>query len=301
MCKRDTPTTLNLGLSGLPFNGPDVGGFGDDASPRLMLDWIKACFLFPFFRNHSVKDSKPQEPWRYSAATTRQIAKYIRLRYRFLPYLYNLFAEQEETGEPILRPLMAEFESPRGYELSDVVDQFLVGPSVLQAPLVKPLRRRCVVLPGAEPWLDAGSGEWVAPGARGVTVPFGRTPLYLRYGAIVSTAPSAKVDLREVQFLVAARPGGSGASSCRYHADDGLSYRYRDGERTTLEVRAKWKGTSLDLEIDTVALGFGEIRATFALLGAFDKVRLNGRAVKTRAGRIRLTGRALPVRLVGGG
>lgn len=295
------PTSLNLALSGLPFNGPDVGGFGDDSSPRLMLDWVKACFLFPFFRNHSVKDSQPQEPWRYVAGTGRAIAHYIRLRYSLLPYLYNLFVEQEQSGEPILRPLMAEFDSRPGTDLGEVDDQFMVGPFLLQAPLLEHAANRCVVLPGRAPWLDAGTGEWVKPGVHVAARAMATTPLYLRNGAIVPMAGGGTGDLRDVCFLVAAQASAKGESSILYHADDGLSFDYRKGIRSIVSVRAQWRGRTLDVSVEPVSEGYGPIRWRCAVLGPFDAIRVNGAKANVRTGRIQLSGRALTVQIVEAG
>jgi alpha-glucosidase len=60
--KKSIGLTLNLAISGAPFNGPDVPGFAQDATPELAQAWYKAGFLFPFFRNHSSCDSRGQEP-----------------------------------------------------------------------------------------------------------------------------------------------------------------------------------------------------------------------------------------------
>ena len=38
--KRSIPMSINLGLSGQPFNGPDIGGFALDADPVLFGHWI---------------------------------------------------------------------------------------------------------------------------------------------------------------------------------------------------------------------------------------------------------------------
>ncbi len=46
------PCSLNLALSGVPFNGPDIGGFAGDCPSNLLRDWQKAGFLSPFCRNH---------------------------------------------------------------------------------------------------------------------------------------------------------------------------------------------------------------------------------------------------------
>ena len=57
--KNSIATTLNLALSGIPFNGPDAGGFGGDTFPELIRDWYKAGFLFPVMRQ-SLDQGQPR-------------------------------------------------------------------------------------------------------------------------------------------------------------------------------------------------------------------------------------------------
>ena len=55
----------NLGLSGLPFCGPDIGGFAGDCDGELLVRWTQVGALTPFFRNHSAIGSRRQEPWAF--------------------------------------------------------------------------------------------------------------------------------------------------------------------------------------------------------------------------------------------
>lgn len=43
---------LNLGLSGIPFCGADIGGFGDHCTPELLIRWYALGTFYPPFRNH---------------------------------------------------------------------------------------------------------------------------------------------------------------------------------------------------------------------------------------------------------
>ncbi|WP_455383565.1 glycoside hydrolase family 31 protein, partial [Salinispira pacifica] len=152
---------LNLSLSGVSFVGADVGGFGLDCTPELLVDWYKAAFLFPFFRNHSQKGTRRQEPWAMGALARSVISHYIRLRYKLLPYLYSLFADQATAGNPILRPLFLEFPSGQRNDLSRIQDQFMVGTALMQAPFVtEGAETRQVVLPSGS-WYDPAAGGWV--------------------------------------------------------------------------------------------------------------------------------------------
>lgn len=61
------PQLLNMGLSGVPFVGVDIGGFTGNASPELFARWIQAGALFPFCRGHSCIGTIRQEPWSFGA------------------------------------------------------------------------------------------------------------------------------------------------------------------------------------------------------------------------------------------
>jgi alpha-glucosidase len=323
------PTSLNLSLSGIPFNGPDVGGFGGDASDKLMMDWMKACFLFPFLRNHSVKDSRPQEPWAFSFSTNGVLRHYIRLRYKLLPYLYNLFIDQEEQGDPILRPLFYEFDaeappvrpdertqpedkwkkflttkSGSALDIETLTDQFMVGPSILQAPIVDEKERsRHVLLPGGH-WLDARSGEWIHADHVRVSPERDETPLYIRNGAILpmqSGLPSDNTkDLLNVEIHLFAAPKTSGSSAILYRADDGRTYNYRNGERSAVRIEMDWTDQSLAIHWEPLEKGYGSIVPTFVIHAEVEEVSVNGAVAGLQGRMLALTGPPFRCREVGG-
>lgn len=295
--KSSIPTSVNLSLSGQPFNGADLGGFGGDITDALMVDWVKAHFLFPFFRNHANKGTREQEPFSLPEPIMTVVRRYIRLRYKLFPYLYNLFIAQEESGDPILRPLFYEYDDA---DLDLLDDQFMVGPSILQAPVVvKDAKRRTVTLPGTEPWYDAASGEWLDPGV--VTVRNGResTPLYVRAGAVLPMQPGTPVDttkeLRRVNLHIFFPPAWSGESEIVYQADDGISYAYANGGRSALHVRLASVEGILAIATTQTADGFGPIEPTFVIHGSPRSVRLNGADVALSKDKATLTGKSLAV------
>ncbi|GHC00422.1 glycoside hydrolase family 31 protein [Cerasicoccus arenae] len=217
--------SLNLSLSGIPFNGPDVPGFEGEASPELAVDWHKAGFLFPFFRNHSAMASPRQEPWQFEQPYRDIIVHYIRLRYKLLPYLYQLFIQQTEVGDPLLRPVFYEYpdEIKRFQRVSD---QFMVGPSILQAPKVHETEaKRCVQLPDCG-WYDATQGKWYQ-GEESITITheLASTPLFFREGSLVpmsvGEAKSAKKELYDIEIHVFKRKHDTSRSTFEYRFDDG--------------------------------------------------------------------------------
>jgi len=122
---------LNLGLSGQPFAGPDIGGFVGTPSPELFAHWIGVGAFLPFSRTHnSLKGD--QEPWSFGAATEEVARVALARRYRLLPYLYTAFYEAATTGLPVARPVF--FADPTDPSLREEDHAFLLGGDVLVQP-----------------------------------------------------------------------------------------------------------------------------------------------------------------------
>ncbi|KAL0407971.1 UNVERIFIED_CONTAM: Alpha-glucosidase 2 [Sesamum radiatum] len=56
---------VQLGLSGQPLSGPDIGGFAGNATPKLFGRWMGVGSMFPFCRGHSETDTIDHEPWSF--------------------------------------------------------------------------------------------------------------------------------------------------------------------------------------------------------------------------------------------
>lgn len=126
------PMTLTLGLSGQPFNGPDIGGFAENASPDLWSRWIGLGAFYPFSRGHAVKGSNNKEPWAFGPKVEQTARIALQRRYRLLPYFYTLFREASVTGMPIMRPVF--FADPTDTSLRGESQAFMLGNDVLVVP-----------------------------------------------------------------------------------------------------------------------------------------------------------------------
>ncbi|MDX1655246.1 MAG: glycoside hydrolase family 31 protein, partial [Candidatus Competibacteraceae bacterium] len=252
--------TLNLGLSGVAFNGPDVGGFMDHTTPELLIRWYQAGFLFPFFRNHSMRDSKTQEPWQFGEECLLRAREAIQTRYRLLPYLYNVFFEHWLTGDPLLRPLLYEYD---GEELENLDEQFLLGDALLCAPIVhgegsdrvvtvrgEKRHLRYITLPQGW-WYDLNRGEWVQGGTtRHYAAALEEVPLFVRDGAIVPWYPgpleNARMDLQglELHIFSRQRPG-----ELTLYLDDRQSRGYIRGHYNAARIEARLAAGELQLTV----------------------------------------------------
>ncbi len=223
------PECLNLSLSGVAFCGPDVGGFSWNCTGELLARWTQAGAFFPFFRNHTAWDTRRQEPWTFGAEVEEICRRYISLRYLLLPYFYNQFWEAALEGTPVMRPLFWEFpDDPNGYAVDD---QFLLGPSLLVAPVIKPgANQRAVYLPAGSEWYDYWTKQKHA-GGQYVTVaaPLDTLPLFVRAGAILPmTEPIESMQQKVIDKIILDVYPGRKTSGSLYE-DDGESFEYEVG------------------------------------------------------------------------
>ena len=263
------PMLTNIGLSGVAFTGGDVGGFQVNAGGELYARWVAAACLAPFFRAHSALDTIDHEPWSFGEEVTLVARRYIGLRYQLLPYLYTLFEEATRNGAPVMRPLVWEF--PRDPRVLNRADSFMVGSSLLVAPvMVAGVQERAVYLP-AGVWYDFWSGEVITSGdpahpeAGGMTVavdaPLDRLPIFVRGGSIIPfegvRQHTAEPGDGVLRLLVA--PDSEGSASGGVYADGGEGFGYQEGLYWRASVERTSRGVELSVDGGT---GAGETRWT---------------------------------------
>jgi alpha-glucosidase len=176
---------LSLGLCGQPFSGPDVGGFFGNPEPELFERWFELGPYLPFFRGHSEKYSCRKEPWSFGETIAASVKANLLLREQLRPRLERLLHQAAQTGLPIAQPLF--FAAPQAPELRSIDDQFLLGPDLLVAPVIKRgARQRQVVFPPGRwraLWPEHGApDQWFEGGPTPYTIPapLGRAPAFLR-------------------------------------------------------------------------------------------------------------------------
>ncbi|HEX7315221.1 MAG TPA: glycoside hydrolase family 31 protein [Pyrinomonadaceae bacterium] len=226
------PMLLNLGVSGVPFVGADVGGFSGNPSPELYARWLQSAALTPFLRSHSESGSNPHEPYSYGEAFTPVNRASVELRYRLLPYLYSLFEEHRRTGAPPMRPLW--FEYPDDSRTYTIEDEYLVGRDLLVAPVVREsATKRGVYFPAGDNWVDWWTGKTYEGGKDAeIDAPLDRLPLFARAGAVIPTQQVVQHtgEMLKAPLSLLVVQGADGASSFYEDAGDGY------GERRTTTV-----------------------------------------------------------------
>lgn len=284
-----------FGVSGQPFVGSDIGGFQGNSSAELFLRWMQYGALTPFCRNHSETGNIDQYAWAFGEVVHDLVRDAVRLRYRLMPYLYAAFVRAAETGEPVQRPLIFDFqyETPVG----DIDDEYLFGRDLLVAPVDKPgMTARQVYLP-AGGWYAWHSDEPVSGRSYAIApTPMDRIPLYAKAGAVVPMWPEAPAstdgyhpDVIELHLFV---PHGDGSYESLLVEDDGLTFKALQGHRLRTTFTVERSGGLVTLDAVVEGDGYPEFRReAFRLVvhGASPStVSLDGAEVEPADGAFRL-------------
>ncbi|MFC7216793.1 TIM-barrel domain-containing protein [Streptomyces polyrhachis] len=208
---------VGLGLCGVPYSGPDIGGFDGSPSPELYLRWFQLGAYLPLFRTHAARGAGRREPWEFGPQVLADARACLLERERLRPYFTTLAVEAARTGAPYVRPLW--WHEPALRRLRDCEDAFLLGDALLVAPVLhEGGRRRTVVLPPGR-WYDTRDERaYEGPGPVELAAPLGSVPVLARAGSVLPVAgPEGGVELE----VWAPAPGGSGGGSVAVGTPDG--------------------------------------------------------------------------------
>jgi alpha-glucosidase len=247
----------SLGLSGEPFVGADVGGFFGRSDGELVTRWYEAAFLAPFCRNHKNREANDQEPWRFGKHYEDIIRKYLKLRYRLLPYLYTVLEEAHRTGVPMFRPLVLNY--PDDPDTVALDDEVMVGDDLLLAPILRAgAEARLVYLPEGT-WIDYWSGtRYTGRTTIRVRAPLEMVPLFVRAGAVLPLGPEMSfVGERATDPLtLEIYPDDAGAAHGALYEDDGGSPGYVKGAFRRTEINVRPAGKRLEAALAVTASGY---------------------------------------------
>ena len=280
------PMTAGMGVSGQAFIGGDIPGFMSSPSAELAARWTQYGALTPFCRYHSERSEPDKYPWSFGPGMEKLARHALHLRYRLLPYIYSAFVMASETGAPVQRPFVFDFQNDRQAWETD--DAYLFGEALLVAPVMEAgCTARHVYLPPGS-WVDFYTGERHA-GAQFITAsaPADRIPLFERGGYVIplyERAPLSTMghypELLELHVIV---PDEDGETRSLLQEDDGLSHAAASGAflRTIFSVTRL--GDRVTVSLHTSGNGFPEFRRRrfkYVLKGfTGDHVELDGRRI----------------------
>ena len=295
MLRKQIPAGLSFTLTGNPNFNTDIGGFfcgsyntrGGGSAPKnpqfqeLYIRWMQYGLFCPVFRSHGA--DAPREIWQFGEKGQPVydiIEKMIRLRYRFIPYLYSTAWQVTSNNDSYMRPLFADFAQDK--KVWNINDEFMFGRSILAAPIVDPqyteekiIRTNAMTgwdrqnatddssaksidftstknavkyLPKGTFWYDFWTGSRYKGGQDlKLTTSLDMVPMFVRAGSIVPLGPEMQYvgekswDNLEIRIY----PGADG--SFTLYEDEGDGYNYEKGVYATIDF--KWNDRRQTLTI----------------------------------------------------
>jgi len=198
---------VNVGLSGIPFWGSDIGGFHAILVPPPTPELLERWMQFGCFSGLMRDMTAPQIVWGKrihnldEPELTSIVRRYQKLRTQLVPYIVNAAHEAHQTGLPLIRAAFLHF--PDDLKCWDLDYEYMFGADLFIAPVVvEGARTRTAYLPQGR-WValwerteyDNGTGGFriggvPMAGGREVTVdaPIDEIPVFVRMGAAIPLA-----------------------------------------------------------------------------------------------------------------
>lgn len=277
--RRQIADGLNFCATGLPYWTVDIGAYfvkndpalwfwnGDFDSGvedlgyrELYVRWFQYATFLPVFRSHGT--DTPREVWRFGEPGEifyDTLVKFLRLRYRLMPYIYSLAGLVTHDDYTLMRALPFDFRcDPSTY---DIRDQYMLGPALLVSPITQPMyygakstplegtqKSRQVYLPEGTAWYDFWTSKQYAGGQIIIAdAPLDTVPLYVRAGSIIPVGPDIQHtgEGQNAPIRLHVYPGYDGHFTL--YEDEGDNYNYELGRFATIHI--SWNETARRLTL----------------------------------------------------
>lgn len=175
---------LQMGMQGLGYMHSDLGGFaGANLDDNLYTRWLQYGVFQPIYRPHAQEDVASEPVFRNEK--TKQLAKKaIELRYKMLPYNYNVAFENNQKGTPLMRPIFFEEDDKKLITNSET---YLWGKDFLITPILKDsIKTKEIYFPKTANWVNFYSDEVIKGGTtKTVQLNEETIPTYVRNGSFI--------------------------------------------------------------------------------------------------------------------
>ncbi|MCX2680301.1 DUF4968 domain-containing protein [Galbibacter sp. EGI 63066] len=224
---------LNIGLSGVGYWAHCMGGFEHVADPELYIRWTQFGLLSPIAHLFGMEHPNYKEPWNYGEEALRIFRKYDQMRYSLIPYLYSTSYQQYQTGKPIMRALVLDYQNdPNVY---NITDQYMLGDYIMVCPITtKGAQTRVVYLPEGK-WIN----YWTQEEFKGnqylnVLCPLDEVPIFIKKGAIIpQQEPEQYIGEKDIKKIAVDIYPSAKKSAFTLYDDDGKTLDYQKGKFNT--------------------------------------------------------------------
>jgi alpha-glucosidase len=220
----------SMGLSGMAFTGYDIGGFVGNTDEKLFARWISIGAFSPFFRGHTMINTRDSEPWSFGEKVEEIARNYMKLRYRLMPYLYSLFFDAAKTGMPINRSLAFYFPFDEKIYDHQFHNQYLFGPALLVAPVESNKDLLRVYLPQGS-WYDLMTDQLRGGNQQFVEdCPIHHLPVYVKGSSIIPMKEKTGRNTNDYGDTLEIHVyKGDTYNDFTLYEDDGISFEHENG------------------------------------------------------------------------
>ena len=273
----------SLGLTGVSFAGPDVGGFAGIPGVSLFSRWISIGAFTPFYRGHTQINSKSSEPWSFGEEAEEISRNYLKIRYRLMPYIYSTFYESTQNGMPVARSLVIDYTHDQNIYNGHYQHEYLFGEALLVAPFRSDKEFGRLYLPKGK-WYDFYTDE-LSEGNTESVIPLkaSKLPVYVKAGSIIPMQSDVRYTADKTDGILRVHIYASNeANSFVYYEDDGESYNYQNGQYLKRAIR--YNPTSRQITFDKVEgkynSKFDNVELVLHGFDALKEAKVNGKRIK---------------------
>ncbi len=295
---------MHMSMSGIDYYGSDIGGFRREMATgdidELYTQWFANSSWFDTpVRPHTENLCNCLKVAPNSIGDVASNRENIRQRYELAPYYYSLAHRANLFGEPIVPPLVFNYQNDQN--VREMGHQKMIGKDIIVGVVAASgERQRDMYLPSGQ-WIDYHSNEVITSSGQWIqNVPLYRDgvftlPAYVRAGAII---PKAFVDADTMNIvgkrkdgtirneLIARVYSSTAASNFTVYDDDGGSTAYQSGSVRTTPISQQRAGSTATVTVGAASgtySGAPSSRATVVELVVGDSqasaVKLGGQSL----------------------
>ncbi|MGL4371028.1 MAG: TIM-barrel domain-containing protein, partial [Spirochaetota bacterium] len=173
---------ISMGFAGIGYHHSDIGGYTTlvwiKRSKELFMRWAEHAAFTQTMRSHEGNRPDVNAQFWDDAETLAHLAKMTKIFTAMKPYHIALSDEYQKTGLAPIRHPYVHFEDDE--ILHGLKYQYMYGPDLMVAPVIKPGKKSWKVYLPDEKWLHAWSGKEYSKGRHTVSAPIGEPPVFYR-------------------------------------------------------------------------------------------------------------------------
>lgn len=249
------------------WNGDFNDGVKDPGYRELYTRWIQFGVFLPMFRSHGT--DTPREPWQFQNSDGIElpfyetILKFIRLRYKFLPYTYSLAYKAHTDAYILMRSFVFDFYTDE--KALKCTDEYMYGDAFLVSPIYEPMYygpngkkintnnyTKEVYLPGGAGWYDYWTNTYYEGGKTiSVNAQIETMPLFVKGGSIIPVSGDIEYSDQKHGDIEALYVYEGAEGHFSWYNDDGDGYDYLEGKYSLVDIMFNDKNKIVQLSEKT--------------------------------------------------